>query len=140
MYLPEARRKISQGDIFSKVSLPDSANPEAPKKEYTLVVLSHACDIDKPTQMVVLVCAARSFSELMPGQGGDIKKGRVRNAMYIKAAGGLEESFIDFRYTFRIHKDLLKQAVDNNLKIVSLTDKAQRALAQYFYRFLARDI
>ena len=139
MYLPELRSKLSQGDIFTQVPIVDSADPAFKKKNYDVIILSHTCDIDKPNQKVVLVCAIRPFSELSPGQGKDIIKGWIINAMHVKPVGEMGDSFIDFRFTFRIHKEVLQQAEKSGTKIVSLTDNATLALIEYFHRFFARN-
>jgi hypothetical protein len=140
MYLPELRSKLSQGDIFAQIPIVDSADPALKKKDYNVIILSHTCDIDKPTQKIVLVCAIRPFSELNPGQDKDIIKGRIRNAMHVKPVGEMGDSFIDFRFTFRVNKEFLQEAEKNGAKIASLMDDAQLALIEYFRRFLARDL
>jgi len=130
------RIKISQGDIFANVPLIDSAKPSDPPKDYNVIILSHTCDIDKPTQKQVLVCVVKSFSVLKPGQDGDVRKDRVRNVMYLRTIKNLGEVFVDFRCEFRLNKEVLSEGD----KIISLTDQGQLALAHYFYRFLVRDV
>lgn len=140
MYLQQLRSILSQGDIFAQIDLIDSASPKSPLQPYDVIVLSHTCEIAKPSNSVVLVCVIKSLSQIDSGQRGNVQRNRVFNAMYLESTGTLPESFIDFRYTFRVNKESLEEAVRRDLKIASLNDKAQLALAAFFYRFLIRKI
>ncbi len=140
MYLKELRPQLSQGDVFTQVSLIDSAVPLLPSKTHNVIVLSHTCEIAKPSNSIILVCAIRALTEVDPGQRGHIQRNRVFNTMYLEPIGVLQESFVDFRYIFRINKIFLEQYAQQGFKIASLNEEAQLALATYFYRFLARNI
>jgi len=140
MYLQELRIKLSQGDIFNQIDLIDSAAPTAPPKTHNVIVLSHSCEIEKPSNSIVLVCAIRPLSQVDLGQRGHIQGNRIFNAMYLEPIGTLPESFIDFRYIFRVNKMFLEEGTRQGLKIASLNDETQLALTTFFYRFLARRI
>ena len=138
MYLSKLRQEWSQGDILKDVELIDSAAPRALPKNYRVIILSHDCDLDKQHNSVVLVCAIRDLTEVSDGFQGDIRKNRVANVMYLEGTNLLEESFVDFRYVFRVDKTFLKQAVKQGARIASLNDEARLALMTFLYRFFAR--
>lgn len=140
MYLPALRHILSQGDIFIQLDFIDSAAPMAPKEQHNVIVLSHTCEILKPGNAVVLVSAIRLLSEVNSGLRGLIKKNQVYNAMYLEPVGPLEESFVDFRYTFRANKVFLKESMERNLRIASFNEESQLGLATFFYRFLVRKL
>lgn len=140
MYLQQLRSVLSQGDVFAQICLVDSASPRSPLQTYDVIVLSHTCEIVKSSNSVVLVCVMKSLSQMDSGRRGNVQRNRAYNAMYLEATGTLPESFIDFRYTFRVDKESLEEAVRRDFKIASLNDKAQLALARFFYRFLVRKI
>lgn len=138
MYLENLRTKLSQGDVLVQIPLLDSANPTAPEKTHNIIILSHTCEIDKPKNMVVLVCAIKPLTDFGSGQDEDIRRGRMINVMYLALSDRLPESGIDFRYTYRFHKEALLEFSKNDHKISSLTDEGQEALANFYYRFLVR--
>lgn len=138
MYLHQPRQQLSQGDIFTDVNLLDSARPQLPTRTFNVIILSHTCDILKPKNSVVLVCAIRPISEVSPGNAGHIKKNRLYNTMYVEPVGNLRESFVDFRYTYRLDKRFLGDCANKGQKIASLNDDGQLALVYFFQRFLSR--
>jgi hypothetical protein len=138
MYLSEVRPILSQGDIFTQVDLIDSATPQSPSQRFDVIVLSHTCEIQKPSNSIALVCAVRPLSEIENGHRGNFQMNRVINAMYLEPIENLPESFIDFRYIFRVNKTFLEEYVREGFKIASFNDEAQLALTTFFYRFLAR--
>ena len=140
MYLRELRNQLSQGDIFAGIELLDSATPSSPLKTHNVIVISHTCEILKPSNSIVLVCAIRSLSDIESSNRGHIKNNRIYNAMYLSAIADLSESFVDFRYTFRINKLSLEEYIHQGRKIASLNDEAQLALTTFFYRFLIRPV
>ena len=60
--------------------------------------------------------------------------------MYLEAVGSLKESFVDFRFVFRVTKAFLEEAIRQGFRVASMNEEAQLALATLFYRFLVRDI
>lgn len=140
MYSPELRPQLSQGDLFTQIYLVDSARPTVPPQNRDVLVLSHTCEILKPLNSIILVCAIRPLEDTASETQGNIRRGRVKNAMYLESIGTLPESFIDFRYIFRVDKTILEQYMYKSQRIASLDNEAQRALATFFYRFLVRDI
>jgi len=138
MYLENLRSKLSQGDILTQIPLLDSANPMAPEKKHDVIILSHTCEMDKPKNMVVLVCAIKPLTSFEPGQDADIRRGKMISVMHMESNDKLPESGIDFRYTYRFHKEKLLEFSKKNHKLSSLTDEGQEALAKFFYRFLVR--
>lgn len=140
MYVSAPPTVLCQGDIFTGLQLVDAAAPAAPARAYNVVVLSHACEIAKPSNSVVLVCGIRPLEGVDVGNQGHIRKNRVRNAMYLEPVGSLKESFVDFRFVFRVAKAFLEEAIRRGLRVASMNEEAQLALATFFYRFLVRDI
>lgn len=143
MYALEVPAKLSQGDIITKVSLLDSALPDAPPVERTVIVLSHDCEIDKRSNEVIIVAAVRLMSEVeqhKPGIKNDIQRGRVRSVMYLAPQGQLEESCVDFRYIFRVTKHYLEECLQKGLRIVSLNEEGKQALCVFFERYLFRKL
>ena len=138
MYLGKPRAILSQGDIFTKVSLIDSASPKSPPREFDAITLSHNCEIEKPNSSTVLVCAIRPITQLDEGNRGHLRRGRLYNAMLLEFCASLSESFIDFRFIFRVNKMFLNECAQQGLKIASLTDEAQLALGNFFYTFIIR--
>ncbi len=138
MYLENPRPLLSQGDIFAQIDLFDSALPQLPSKRYNIIVLSHSCEIDKPTNSIVLICAILPLVEVEENGRGNIKRNRTYHTMYLEPAGGLPEGFVDFRYVFRVKKEFLQECMREGFRVISLNDEAQSALASLFFRFLAR--
>ncbi len=138
MYVDKTSSILSQGDIFVGLHLIDSAAPKAPSIARNVIVLSHTCDIAKGTNSVVLVCVIRALSEVGPGLEGHIKSGRVFNAMYLRPIGDLGDSFVDFRYVFRVEKDSLAYALEEGLRIASLDEENRLSFVDFFHEFLTR--
>ncbi len=142
MYASDASSDLNQGDILEKVNLLDSAVPTSPPVERNIIVLSHDCEIDKPSNEVIIVAGVKLMSEVekySPGIKGDIKNGRVRNTMYLPPHGELEESCVDFRYIFRVTKQQLLECLKQSLRVVSLNDEGKQALCTFFGRYLFRE-
>ena len=60
--------------------------------------------------------------------------------MHLVSTTGLPESFIDFRFIFRIEKTTLEEYARLGIKIASLNDEAQLALGEFLYRFVSRKV
>ena len=140
MFLPVPRELLSQGDIFTELDLIDSAAPTSPPQKRNVIVLSNDCEIDKPSNRIVLVCAIRSVSDINPRTINDIRKNGVYNTMYIGSISNLPESFIDFRFIFRVDGLFLEEGIRRGLRIASVDDEARLALGTFFYRFLTRAV
>jgi len=138
MYLENPSSLLSQGDIFAQIDLTDAAFPQSPPKRYNIIVLSHSCEIDKENNYIALVCAILPLGEVDEGVRRDIRKNKTYHTMYLDAVGGLPESFIDFRYVFRVKKEFLQECTREGFKAASLDEEAQLALVHFFYRFISR--
>jgi hypothetical protein len=141
MYVETLPTVISQGDIFTRIALLDSATALTNPRFYDVIVFSHTCEIAKPSNTVVLVCGIRPLREVLDrGQQGHIQRNRVYNSMYLSPVGPLGESFVDFRFVFRVQKALLDEAMRQGLRIASLNEESRLALFTYLYRFLLRKV
>ena len=143
MYELMAPVKLSQGDIINKVLLLDSAVPAASPGERNVIILSHDCEIDKPSNEVLIVAEVKLLAEMeriKSGIKGDIQKGRVRNVMYLEPYGQLAESYVDFRYIFRVAKKSLEENLKLGLRIASLNEESKQALCIFFERYLFRKL
>lgn len=138
MYLENPSSLLSQGDIFAQIDLVDAAFPQSPRKRYNVIVLSHSCEIDKKSNYIVLVCAILPLAEIDESVRGSIRKNKTYHTMHLDAVDGLSESFIDFRYIFRVKKKFLQECAHEGFKVASFTGEAQLALVHFFYRFISR--
>ncbi len=140
MFLPTPRELLSQGDIFLELDLIDSASPTSPPQKRNAIVLSHDCEIDKPINRILLVCAIRFLSDVEQTTIDNIRRNRRFNTMYLGSFLSLPEVFIDFRYIFRVDRLFLEEGMRRGLRIASIDDEAKFALWTFFYRFLTRKI
>jgi hypothetical protein len=141
MYVAQARQQLSQGDILSQVALIDSAAPAAPAVNRNIIVLSHNCEIDKQSNEIVIVAALfplENAERHTRGISGDIKRGRVYNTMFLMSYGAMSESYVDFRYIYRVNKSYLNECIVQGLRIVSLDTLSKDALCIFFERYLFR--
>jgi len=77
MYLREPREQLSQGDVFIQIDLLDSATAAVTPQPYNVIVISHDCEIDKPDNVIVLVCAIKPLAIMRAGDIGNLKKGKT---------------------------------------------------------------
>jgi hypothetical protein len=148
-YAVPAREVLSQGDILQDIVLDEPRR----KRLSRVIVLSHSCEIDKPQSKTLI------GGEVFPLQReGKKYAGRIRtesnkiiNIFYLPSTDGVVESYVDFRYLFRVYyadigAEHWKQVgdqqhrtlADPEKRIASLGDEATRQLALKFAFFFVR--
>jgi hypothetical protein len=140
MFLPVLREKLSQGDILTQITLIDSAATTTSPQRYNVIVLSHDCEIDKPNNSIIIVCALRNLSEVPSITQEQIRKNKVYRTMYLESTKLFPESFVDFRLIFRVNKNFLEECSRQGFRVASLNDEARLALPAYFYMYLTRKV
>ena len=134
MYLGRPRQDLWQGDIFVGVPIVEVSGEERKDWRGKVIVLSHECELAKPSTRTALVVRIRGEADFNPDQWGHIKKNRLYNGMYLEGAGPHMPGFVDFRLIHRVRIDVLERCE----KIASLTEEARQALPAYLWRFLTR--
>ena len=137
MFRPALADALCQGDVFLQIPITERTAAITREATPDVVLLSHDCDVDK-LDAVLLVCEARPLTMLPGGIAGDIRRGRVKNAMHIPAVDRLPESFLDFRFIHRVARTLIDQANADGRRAASMTDDGRAALVTYLFRFFAR--
>ncbi len=96
------------------------------------IVLSHDCDIEneKEHRLVALVRPLAPVTD--PGHQEIIRQNRNFNYLYLPAAEGLDEAYVDFRRLTSLSPHFLATAS----RLRSLSGEGVRALQFGFFRFL----
>jgi hypothetical protein len=137
MFRPALADALCQGDVFLRIPVSERTGEVTRDATPNVILLSHDCDIDK-RDAVLLVCEARPITTLPGGIAGDIRRGRVKNAMHVPAVNSLPESFLDFRFIHRVARTLIDQAHAEARRAASMSEDGRAALLTYLYRFFAR--
>jgi hypothetical protein len=112
------------------------------------MVLSHGCEIDKPDANVCLVSRVRPITDQREKFQERIRSGRIANVMYLPSEGRLDESYVDFRYIYRLpYKQIGATRFDQagqrgfegtDGRRCSLSDEGQQTLHGAIARFFLR--
>jgi hypothetical protein len=138
LYALAPQSALSQGDILSDVPVIELVGDIVSPRLATFVVLTHDCEIDKPSAESVICAPARSMAETPGGLAGDIRSGRVLRAMHLPATGALTESFIDFALIQRVSKLVLEDAIADGRRVAAMSDDGRKALTVNLFRYFAR--
>ena len=114
---PQLRPSLSQGDIIQNVRIVE-AHISPDERTFSVMVLSHGCEIDKKNSQVVLAARVLSLAEL----GGDatkIKDGSALTTFYLPEI----DQVVDFRNTFRV---LFTEIGATGFKVFEGDEKPQR--------------
>lgn len=134
MYESELRDQLSQGDLFRDVLISEGVGEHQQSWNRRVMVLSHDCEIDKPTCTSPLVVAVRALDDFPEEHRGLIRENRLYNGMYLEPGNGIEEGFADFRFIHRMRREDLAEPK----KLASLTQEAREAMPAYLWRFFTR--
>lgn len=140
MFLPALHREISQGDVFTDVTIEESfENP--PRQQGRVILLTNDCDIDKKNHPTVHVLRLIPVSDIPATSSsilGDIRGDRSPAALLIPAIGALPESFMDFRRIHRILKAELFRAGEEGRRILSMSEDGRTAMFHRIYTYFRR--
>ena len=135
MYQAQPREVLSQGDVLTRIQVAEVVDEAVREDMRDLLVLSHDCEIAKPDNHWVLCARIRTIDSLDSSNAGHVRSGHVLNAMHLPATvGDVAEAFVDFRMIHRIRKDALLRAVDDVLRVPSMTDEGLLTVVSYLYR------
>jgi hypothetical protein len=140
VFQEQPREILSQGDVFTRIRVAEVVDEEVQEHVVDLVVLSHECEIAKPGNSIVLCARIRTITSLDPANVGNVRSGRVLNAMHIPAVGSIAEGFVDFRWIHRIPKEALLRAMQQGDRVGSMLDDGRLALVTHVYRYFARKL
>lgn len=93
-------------------------------------MLSHGCDIDKTSK--VLVAHLAGVADAPDGLWGNIRAGRVWHALHIPGT----QFWVNLRDIRMVEKELLAERLD--ARSHGMTDDGRKALAAKVFSFLAR--
>ena len=141
MLTPTLRTELSQGDIVGGVTVWDQATSQVMPRVARVVVLSHDCEMDKPTERgkYVLVAEWRSPADAGSGNWGNIVAGRGWNALYVPGGVSVPDGYIDFGRVHRIEQAQLKQAMREGRRLASMHDDGREALVYAFASYLLHE-
>lgn len=143
---------ISQGDILKGVNCVDSATgPEGQRN--TVMVVSHGCEIDKPSAKSCYVADVKSLETIPENQKGSIRQGKVAAVIYLpllEPLGG--ESFVDLRTMYRVqlsqlcaselrtepNGDRVRMLTDPSIRVGALSDDGVTVLHGQLILFFTR--
>lgn len=139
MFLDVPRPELSQGDIISNIQIYDGVQEsKLHPVACHVAILTNDCDIDKPKLSVLTVTRVTPLTEVEKGPAGDIRAGRVAGAWLLPAIAGLPESFVDFRFVYRLLKVRAMEALSSGARVASMSDDGRLALLQAFHHYLIR--
>lgn len=102
LYAPALRAALSQGDILEGVRI---AEPHlgAGERTFRVMALSHACEIDKEHNKVMLVGSVRPLSDFNPADHDRIRNKEVLSVFHLPADPPAVpiERCVDFRQLYR---------------------------------------
>lgn len=134
MYAAPPRKQLSQGDIFQAVPITEMSGTSVSEWRGRIIVLSHDCEIAKPSCTAPLVARLRESHEFPLDKWGLIRENRLYNGMHLERDNSLAEGFVDFRFIHRARCEVL----DACRKIASLDDNGRDALTYFLWRFFSR--
>jgi hypothetical protein len=137
VFAPALATSLSQGDLFLGLYVPDLPSTAPATRRLDGIVLSHDCEIDK-NQEALLIARFRPIIEISLSDSGNLRAGKVINAMHLPGTSQSPEGLIDFRFTFRIERSQLDRAMQAGGRVASMTPDGQSALQAYLFRFFAR--
>jgi hypothetical protein len=139
---------LDQGDILRHVwtirKTPASADEPVERKQTAVCVVSHGCDIDKPSDSVkrtdtVLVACVFLISAVDKGFQGVIRHNRVINAFYLPSGGYLpEDCFVDWRTVQPVDKAALLSARGGDAYVCTVVGDLLAAMGEHYWGFLFR--
>lgn len=139
---------LDQGDILRHVwtARKVSASPDEPieRSQTVVIVMSHGCDIDKPSNTAkrtdtVLVACVLPFHTVSKGIQGDIRRKRVVNSFFLPKGDFLpEDCFIDWRSIQPVDKAPLLAARQEDAYVCTVTGDFLAALGEHYWGFLFR--
>ena len=131
---------LSQGDIIRNIPVAAfSSLGEYSPQNILGVILSHSCELDKPKNLVALVCELRKVEGLQEQQAEQIRQGKVLNAAHVGEVESFGEAFVDFRQTHRVFKPHLLTLIPGG-RVSALAEKACVQLSVFFFRYLVREL
>lgn len=141
MLLPTLRPEISQGDVIDDIPVFDHDGLWTVKRTARVVIVSHDCEMDKPNDRgrYVLVAEHRTPEDAGSGNWGNIKAGRGWNTFYVPAGAALGEGYIDFGRVHRVTQTTLREAIDNNKRLASMSNDGREAMVYAFASYLLHD-
>lgn len=137
IYSAALANELCQGDVFIDVEIRETLAGVTRTSTRVVVLLSHDCEIDKRAE-TLLGCVARPISDVSAGDAGNIQAGRVVNAMHLPAVGALPESFIDFRFIYRLERGMIDRLAEQGNRVASMTENGRTALVAMMFRYFAR--
>jgi hypothetical protein len=137
------REKLSQGDILDGVTVWDAVGEGVQPRVARVVILSHDCEMDKPSERgrYVLVVEWRSPADAGSGNWGNIVQGRGWNALYVpgEQSCGVDDGYVDFGRVHRVRQASLKDAMEQGRRLASIEDDGQEALVYAFTSYLLHE-
>lgn len=154
LYSSSIRRGLSQGDVLEPVKIHE-AHLGQKERTYSVMVLSHSCELDKPHSKTFLAAAVRPLKDFDPQLLDGIREGRLLALFYIPTNPPriLDERCVDFRQIFRVSfseigavdftaiaDDLPPERIfrDDDIRIHSLSDFGVAALQGRIVAFFTR--
>lgn len=130
---------LSQGDVLSDMEITETLGARSRTYSYTVIVLSHGCEIDKREANVAICARVKPVSgERSARYAEALRDGNVAHAMYLPESSTLPESYVDFRGIYRVALDDARRAIAEGRRCLSLSEAGQLALQGFVYRFFAR--
>lgn len=140
MFAPSLTTELSQGDIVDDIEITEAFSTP-PSSLERVVVVTNDCDIDKRSQDILLVARVWPIDrveEQNKGLAGSIRKGRVAAAMLLGPHPDLPESFVDFRFLFRVPRDACMEAMNRGRRLASMSEDGRLAVLARLYSYFAR--
>jgi hypothetical protein len=147
LYQPTLRISLSQGDILRNVRFAEPLVAVG-ERTFDVMVISHNCELDKQNSNICLVSRVKPITDVSGKYRDHIRLGKVGNVLYLPPEQSLSESYVDFRYTYRLpyaqigavkftetHERVFQ---DFDCRTISLSDYGQEvlrgAIAAFFLR------
>lgn len=130
---------LSQGDVLSDMEITETFGQKSRTNSYTVIVLSHGCEIDKRDASVAICGRVKPLSGERSARFIEaLREGNVAHAMYLPESSTLAESYVNFRDIYRVALDDARRAIAEGRRRLCLSDAGQLALQGFIYRFFAR--
>jgi len=140
MYTDAPWEQVTQGDIFVNIEYFYVFNGEVASRSITGIVLTYECEYDKKNVTVVYVAEVKPLTDLNPGLQGHVRTHRVVNAFYLQPVSPRnEESYVDFRRIYRFAKTDIESFVQENKRVLSLTEDSRLALQHQLSLYFGYD-
>lgn len=146
-------RDITQGDILfdCPISVPVSvatastapgAHTEVEIKQYDVVIMSQACDIEQGKVDDIILCPLSKLDEIAPPNKPkfreELRRGNVVGRHLLNRADGFEFHVVEFRHVFSLPKNFLTEFAGKACRRLRLLPPYREHLAQAFARFFMR--